>query len=142
MIDIAEVSRRSGIPASTLRYYEERGLIESIGRKGLRRTFDPGVLRRLGLIALGRSAGFSLDEIAALISRNGPPRLDRHMLAAKADELDAAIGKLIVLRDELRRAAACPAPSHAECPNFQKRLEAAATGNRRRRRAAVGMPRR
>ena len=60
-MDIAEVARRSGLPASTLRYYEERGLIASVGRQGLRRTFDPGVLELLSLISLGQAAGFSLD---------------------------------------------------------------------------------
>ena len=46
-LDISEVAKRSGVPASTLRYYEEKGLIASIGRRGLRRLFDPGVLERL-----------------------------------------------------------------------------------------------
>jgi DNA-binding transcriptional MerR regulator len=55
---------QSGVPASTLRFYDEKGLIASTGRRGLRRLFDPGVLERLALIALGRAAGFSLDEIA------------------------------------------------------------------------------
>lgn len=139
MIDIAEVARQSGMPASTLRYYEERGLIESLGRRGLRRTFDPGVLRRLALIALGRSSGFSLSEIAALIGLSGQACLNRQMLAAKADELDATIGKLATMRDELRRAAACPAPSHLECGNFQRGLERALTETRRRRRKGVAM---
>jgi DNA-binding transcriptional MerR regulator len=43
-LDIAEVAQRSGIPASTLRFYEEKGLIASSGRRGLRRLFDAGVL--------------------------------------------------------------------------------------------------
>jgi DNA-binding transcriptional MerR regulator len=51
-MDIAEVSRRTGVPASTLRYYEEKGLVASIGRRGQRRMFDPAVLDRLALIAL------------------------------------------------------------------------------------------
>ena len=54
-LDIVEVSRRTGVPASTLRYYEEKGLIASIGRRGLRRLFDPAVLERLALISLGRA---------------------------------------------------------------------------------------
>ena len=54
----------SGLHAALL-LYEEKRLIASIGRSGLRRVFDPGVLERLALIALGRNAGFSLDEIAA-----------------------------------------------------------------------------
>jgi DNA-binding transcriptional MerR regulator len=71
-VDITEVARRSGVPASTLRFYEEKGLIASIGKRGLHRVFDPGVLERLALIALGRSAGFSLDEIAADVRTRRP----------------------------------------------------------------------
>jgi DNA-binding transcriptional MerR regulator len=67
LIDIAEVAIRSGVPASTLRFYEEKGLIESIGRRGLRRLFDAGILERLALIALGRTAGFSLAEISSML---------------------------------------------------------------------------
>jgi DNA-binding transcriptional MerR regulator len=52
-VDITDVARRSGLRASTLRFYEEKGLIASIGRRGLHRVFDPGVLERLALIALG-----------------------------------------------------------------------------------------
>ncbi|QLC24454.1 helix-turn-helix domain-containing protein [Parasphingopyxis algicola] len=127
-LDIAEVAKRSGVPASTLRYYEERGLIESIGRRGLRRLFEPGVLQRLALIALGRAAGFSLEEIAQMFAPDGRPRIDRDALAAKADELDATIRRLGAMRDGLRHAAACPAPSHMECPNFRRLLGAAASG--------------
>ena len=111
-MDIAEVAKRSGVPASTLRFYEEKGLIASIGRRGLHRIFDPGVLERLALIAVGRSAGFSLDEIALMFARDGRPRIDRQMLAAKAEELDRTIRKLTEMRDGLRHAAACRAPSH------------------------------
>src|SRR5215216_3500329 len=111
-MDITEVAKRSGVPASTLRFYEEKGLIASAGRRGLRRQFDPGVLQRLALIALGRTAGFSLDEIARMFGPDGQPRLDRQMFADKAEELDATIRELTVLRDSLRHAAACPAPSH------------------------------
>jgi DNA-binding transcriptional MerR regulator len=65
-LDITEVAQRSGLPASTLRFYEEKRLIASIGRRGLRRLFDPGVLESLALISLGRAARFSLDEMTRL----------------------------------------------------------------------------
>jgi len=127
-MDINEVAQRSGMPASTLRFYEEKRLIKSVGRRGLRRVFHPGVLDRLALIALGRAAGFTLDEIARMFAPDGRPQIDRHMLAAKAEELDGTIRKLSAMRDGLRHAAACPAPSHMECPTFRRYLGAAASG--------------
>lgn len=127
-LDIGEVVQRSGVPASTLRFYEDKGLIASNGRRGLRRLFDPGVLDRLALIALGRAAHFSLDDIAAMFAPAGPPSIDRQMLAAKAEELDRTIRQLSIMRDGLRHAAACPAPSHMECPRFRRILRAVAPG--------------
>jgi DNA-binding transcriptional MerR regulator len=127
-VDISDVARRSGVPASTLRFYEEKGLIVSIGRRGLRRLFDPGVLEQLALIALARSAGFSLEEIGRMFSPGGKPRIERQMLADKADELDRTIRRLRAIRNSLRHAAACPAPSHMECPTFRRFLRAAASG--------------
>ena len=112
-----------------MRFYEEKGLINSIGRRGLRRVFDPaGVLERLALIALGRSAGFSLDEIAAMFAPDGRSRIDRQKLAAKAKELDATIRQLTAMRDGLRHAVNCKAPSHMECPKFRRIVRAAASG--------------
>ena len=133
-MDIGEVVRRSGVPASALRFYEEKRLIASVGRRGLRRQFDPRVLERLALVALGRAAGFSLDEIARMFAPDGRPRIDRRMLAARADELDRTIRRLSAMRDGLRHAAACPAPSYMECPTFRRLVRAAASG-------ALGTPR-
>ena len=127
-MDIGEVARRAGVPVSTLRFYEQKGLIASTGRRGLRRLFDPGVLERLALIAVGRTAGFSLDEIARMFGPGGQPSIDRRMLADKAEELDRTIRQLSAMRDGLRHAAACPAPTHMECPTFRRLLGAAASG--------------
>src|SRR5919108_1178156 len=90
-MDISEVAQRAGVPASTLRFYEEKRLIASVGRRGLRRQFDPSVLERLALIALGRAAGLSLDEIALMFAADGRLRINRQMLKAKAEELDRTI---------------------------------------------------
>jgi DNA-binding transcriptional MerR regulator len=126
-LDIAEVARTSGVPASTIRFYEEKGLVASIGRRGARRLFEATILQRLALIALGRAAGFSLDEIAAMFA-DGGPSLDRERLRAKADELDLRITRLKAMRDGLRHAADCKAPSHAECPQFQRMVRLAGSG--------------
>ena len=128
MLDIAEVSSRSGLPASTLRFYEEKGLIASIGRRGLRRSFDARVLERLALIALGQAAGFSLEEIAGMFAPDGRLRIDRAGLTAKAEELDRTIRRLSAMRDGLRHAAVCAAPSHMECPHFRRIMRLAGSG--------------
>ncbi|MFE3190694.1 helix-turn-helix domain-containing protein [Nocardia sp. NPDC059240] len=127
-LDIAEVVRRSGVPASTLRYYEERGLIVSTGRRGLRRQFDESVLEQLALIALGRTAGFALDDIVRLFGPQGELQVDRGLLLGKADELDRTIKELSAVRDGLRHAAACPAPNHGDCPSFRHLLREVMTG--------------
>jgi DNA-binding transcriptional MerR regulator len=127
-LDIAEVAARSGVPASTLRYYEEQGLIRSIGRRGLRRVFAADVIERLALIALGRATGFSLEEMTGMFTRDGRLKIDRDKLAAKAKELDATIRQLTAMRDGLTHAVACKAPSHMECPKFRRIVQAAAAG--------------
>lgn len=125
-LDIADVAKRAGVAASTLRFYEEKGLIRSIGRRGLRRLFDPDVLERLALIGMGRASGFSLDEIARMFAPDGRVRIDRQMLGAKADELGKTIRQLSAMREGLLHAAACRAPSHMECPTFRRLLKLAA----------------
>lgn len=127
-MDIAEVARRSGVPASALRYYEEKGLIASTGRAGLRRTFPEGVLDQLSLIALGQAAGFSLEEIKGMFSADGRANIDRAALVVKADEIDATIKRLQALSNGLRHAAVCPAANHSECPTFKRLLRAAGAG--------------
>jgi len=102
----------------------------SIGRRGLRRVFPAGVVEKLALIALGRLAGFSLEEIAGMFAPDGKVRIDRQKLSAKAKELDATIKRLTAMRDGLRHAVNCKAPSHMECPKFRRIVKAAAGQHR------------
>lgn len=123
-LDIGEVAERSGVAPSTLRYYEEIGLISSLGRRGLRRQFEADVLLRLSLIAMGKAAGFSLVEIAGMFGPDGRPDIPRDHLHDKASALQRQIVELRRLRDILRHVADCPAPSHLECPSFRKLMQA------------------
>ena len=120
-MDIGEVALQSGLTTSTIRYYEKKGLIESVSRNGLRRQFSSTVVERLALITLGCRAGFTLDEINAMFTEH-PGEIDRDLLRDKADELDQKIKELTRMRDGLRHAADCKAPSHFECPKFLKIL--------------------
>lgn len=128
-LDIKIVSEKAGLPPSTLRYYEDVGLIESVGRNGLRRQYEPRVLTQLALIALGKSAGFSLDDIASMFGPDGEPDLPRDQLHAKADALDLQVKKLSALSNALRHVADCPAPSHMECPTFKRMVQIASKRN-------------
>lgn len=121
-MDIGEVVRRSGMAASALRFYEKKGLITSSGREGLRRQYKPEVIERLALIRLGRSAGLSLDEIANMIVGQGRPKIDRRLLAKRAEEIDGQIRRMSAVRDGLRHAANCKASDHMECPTFRRLL--------------------
>jgi len=123
-MDITEVAKATGLPASTLRFYEEKKLIKSTGRNGLRRLFSADVIDRLALISMGRSAGFSLDEIGEMFTPEGP-EINKALLLTKADELDKKIKELTSMRNSLHHAAVCRAPNHFECPKFLRLLRVA-----------------
>ncbi|MFO1091305.1 MAG: helix-turn-helix domain-containing protein [Hyphomicrobiales bacterium] len=139
-LDIGTVAEKSGVKPSALRHYEKIGLISSVSRHGLRRQFGPEVLLQLKLIAMGKSAGFSLDEIAGMFGKNGMPNLPRAALQQKADAIDGQIHELAGLRDTLRHVAACRAPSHLECPTFRRLVDVAGKRARSgaRKQGAVG----
>ena len=123
LIDIGDVVRRSGLAASTLRYYEAQGLISAAGRHGLRRQYQPQVLQQLALITLGRTAGFSLAEIGRMLGEDGLPQIDRHALLHKAADIDRSIRRLKLLSEGLKHVAQCPASNHLECTKFQQILK-------------------
>lgn len=121
-MDISEVARRSGAAPSALRFYEEKGLIRPTGRRGLRRQYDAAVLEQLAVITLGRAAGLTLEEIGRMLHVGGRVRVDRQVLAARADAFDVQIRQLTAIRDGLRHASVCPVADHFECPKFRRLL--------------------
>ncbi|GAB4576509.1 MAG: helix-turn-helix domain-containing protein [Roseibium sp.] len=130
LLDISEVSKQTGMPASAIRHYEDKGLITSLGRRGLKRLFAPDVLDQLALIALGQAGGFSLDEIKSMFGPDGRPALPRDALHARATELDRQIEELAGLRDMIRHVADCPAPNHMDCKKFRRLMRI--SGKRRK----------
>lgn len=135
-MDISEVARETGLPASTVRFYEKTGMIKATSSAGERRRFTPDVLDQLALIALGQAGGLSLDDIRAMLPVDGAPQVDRQLLLTKADKIDATIKRLRAMSAGLRHAAECPATNHALCPTFQRLLKTAA-GRLKKRGAAA-----
>jgi MerR family redox-sensitive transcriptional activator SoxR len=75
LLGIAEVARRSGVPASALRFYEDRGLIRSErAGSGLRRRYPRAVLRRIAFIVFAQRIGLTLEEIGKELARLPPDR--------------------------------------------------------------------
>jgi len=128
LLDIGEVAARTGIRPSALRYYEKAGLIRPVARHGLRRQYGSDVLFTLRLIAMGQTAGFSLEEIGSLTGRSSLPRERLH---EKADELDRKIQALIAISNTLRHVADCRETSQFQCPVFLRLM--AVSGAKRKK---------
>lgn len=84
------------------------------------------------MIALGRNAGFTLEEIATMFTADGL-KIDRGLLLDKADQLDRTIRQLNAMSKGLRHAAQCPEQNHFECTKFQRLLSVALNSQRRKK---------
>lgn len=121
-ITISELATLVKIPSSTLRYYEDIGLIHSIGRKGLQRVFSENVIATLQLITLVKKAEFSLDELKQMLAMKDTP-IAKDILLKKAEMIDQYIQELDILRAGLRHVAQCTFDNPLECPKFQKIMQ-------------------
>jgi MerR family transcriptional regulator, redox-sensitive transcriptional activator SoxR len=120
LLTIGELARRTGRRASSIRYYEEIGLLPEPVRLGGQRRYPPGMVRTLAAIAAAQRAGLSLQEIKAVFGA-APGESDaieefRRVAAAKLPRATAAIERATAAREWLEHAAACECPSLEECP--------------------------
>lgn len=122
LIPIGEVARRSGRAASSIRWYEEIGLLPPAVRRGGRRHYPPEILRTLAVVDTAQRAGLSLDEIRLLLDapRGGQAteRL-REVAERRLPELAASIARAELVRAWLEDAARCSCPTLDECPLFE-----------------------
>lgn len=118
---ISELAEFLKIPSSTIRYYEDIGLIHSIGRKGLQRVFSKNVIVTMQLILLGKKAGFSLDELKVMLSIKDHP-VSKKVLLNKAEQIDHQVEELDQLRKGLRHVSQCRFENPLECEKFKKIL--------------------
>jgi DNA-binding transcriptional MerR regulator len=107
-LSIGEVSRRTDVAPTTLRYYEKIGLLTPPSRAGGQRRYDDAVLTRLEVIGLCKAAGFTLDEIAVLLDDDAPGRpASRALAQAKLAEIDTQMATLARARGIIEWAMAC-----------------------------------
>jgi MerR family transcriptional regulator, redox-sensitive transcriptional activator SoxR len=122
MLSIGEVAAEAGVSVSAIRFYERNGLLPEAERAGGKRRFGPDTVRRLGVIDIAKQAGFSLDEVRALldsIDQGAPAHEELQALATrKLPEMDALIERAQAMRDWLAVASACGCESLEDCPLF------------------------
>jgi MerR family redox-sensitive transcriptional activator SoxR len=133
LMTIGEAARRSGVAASTLRFYESRGLIRSQRARGNHRRYPRATLRRIAIIRVAQTLGLSLAEIAAafesLPSRRNPTREDWERLSTRwRGQLDRRIADLQNLRDRLGGCIGCGCLSLAHCSLYNRGDSAAGLG--------------
>jgi MerR family redox-sensitive transcriptional activator SoxR len=119
-LGIGEVARRSGVAASALRFYEERGLIASERSGSGHRRYPRAVLRRVAFIVFAQRVGLTLEEVggelARLPSGGTPDRGDWAVLSsAWRERIDARIAELERLRDGLTECIGCGCLSLDRC---------------------------
>jgi MerR family redox-sensitive transcriptional activator SoxR len=115
-LTIGEVAAEAGVAATTLRYYEQIGLIPAPARLGGQRRYDESVLARLEVIGLCKSAGFALEEIQLLFADDAPGRpASRALAKAKLAEIDAQMESLARARAVIEWGMRCTCPSIDAC---------------------------
>jgi MerR family transcriptional regulator, redox-sensitive transcriptional activator SoxR len=121
-LGIGEVARKAKVSVSAIRFYERNGLLPKAERAGGRRRFGPDTVRRLRVIDIAKQAGFSLDEVRALldsIDGGAPAHEELQALAArKLPEMDALIERARAMRDWLAVASDCGCESLEDCALF------------------------
>jgi len=120
IITIGQVVQRSGVPASALRFYEQRGLIHSIREGTKQRRYGRAVLRRIAFILFAQKLGLSLDQIGeelAKLPHDGAPSKKDWLKISRAWEtaLDARIAELQRLKSGLGECIGCGCLSLETC---------------------------
>ena len=120
-LSVGEIAKRSGVPVSTIHFYESKGLISSERTAGNQRRFDRTELRRIAVIRVAQRAGIPLDEIrdalATLPTRRTVTAKDWVRLSNRwKNDLDDRIARLTELRDQLGDCIGCGCLSLDSCP--------------------------
>jgi MerR family transcriptional regulator, redox-sensitive transcriptional activator SoxR len=115
-LTIGDVAARSGVPATTLRYYDKVGLLRPTAREGGQRRYDDRAVEKLAVIGTCQAAGFSLDEIALLYDdRTTGRERSKAMARAKLAELDAQVERLHRARAIIEWGLTCSCPTLDDC---------------------------
>lgn len=124
MIQIGELSRRTGCNIETIRYYERIGLMPAPPRRGRYRSYGGGDVARLGFVRRARELGFTLDEVRALLGLAAGGQAScaevRDLAASHLEDVRARIADLKRMERVLEQSVrACDAGKNPDCPLLQ-----------------------
>lgn len=126
LLSIGELSERTGVPATALRYYDELGLVPPTSRTAGRRRYASSAVADVGAVLLLREVGFSLAEIGRLASARGESL--RAIIEHKLAELTQQQHRIEVARAALEHGLRCPAGEPMRCPRFWSIIEGQLSG--------------
>ncbi|MFN2388956.1 MAG: MerR family transcriptional regulator [Actinomycetota bacterium] len=121
LMSITEVSARTGLQSSALRYYERSGLIRSEARIGGRRHYAGSILTDLAVVALLQEGGFTIAEIKQMLVDRGDRETWRALARQKLTQIDDHLVKVHSARDLLASAIACECETLERCELVQQR---------------------
>jgi DNA-binding transcriptional MerR regulator len=121
LLSIGELSERTGVPATTLRYYDELGLVRPTARAAGRRRYAASAVRDVGVILFFREIGFSLAEIGRLLADDQQHL--HEMIDHKLAELAEQQHRIEVARTALEHGRHCPAGEPMKCSRFWSIIE-------------------
>jgi DNA-binding transcriptional MerR regulator len=119
MLAIGDLSERTGVAVTALRYYDELGLVRPATRVGGQRRYHDDAVKEVGIVLFLRDVGFTLVEIARLIDGESW----RSMAKAKIAALESQLADIEAARTALRHALRSPEQSPASCPRFWALIE-------------------
>jgi DNA-binding transcriptional MerR regulator len=120
-LSIGELAERTGVPTSTLRYYDELGLVRPAARAAGRRRYAASAVKDVGVILFFREIGFSLAEIERFLA--GERHHQRELIEAKLAELAEQQHRIEVARTALEHGRRCPASEPLRCSRFWSIIE-------------------
>jgi DNA-binding transcriptional MerR regulator len=134
VLTIGQLATATGVPTSTIRFWERRGLLAPAGRSGGQRRYHEDALYQVGLLLLCQDAGFTLAEIQRMTEqRDADPTRWREVVRAKMADVARDLAKLHKAHDLLAHALECHHDDIMDCPDFQatvrQRVADAVTGS-------------
>ncbi|MQA87911.1 MAG: MerR family DNA-binding transcriptional regulator [Streptosporangiales bacterium] len=120
---IGQLARATGVPVSTIRFWERRGLLQPATKVASGRRYRPSATLQIALLLLGQDVGFTLREVQEFQGEGADAvETRRRLIQTKLADIDTQITRLEIARERLTHAVRCDHEDILACPTFQRAL--------------------